>query len=124
MVMDRWWKDNVGAVATAVDNAETSSGHQILVRVGRLGRHPDRTADAIALKYPGASLVFCVDPRRRTFEIRWPATIDLDSVLVAAAAKEPLRDHDLPAAVTAVAALLPHQTEGEELPDIVDDNGR
>lgn len=122
--MDRWWKENVEAVAAAVDNAEKTSGHQILVRVGRLGRHPDRTADAIATKYPGASLVFCVDPRRRTFEIRWPANIDLDSLVVATAAKDPLRLHDLPAAVTAVASLLPRQAEGEELPDIVDDQGR
>lgn len=73
MVMDRWWKENADAVASAVDTAEKTSGHQILVRVGRLGLRPNKTADAIAAKYPGASLVFCVDPRRRAFEIRWSA---------------------------------------------------
>jgi hypothetical protein len=124
MVMDHWWKENVEAVATAVDAAEKTSGHQILVRVGRLGLRPNRTADAIAAKYPGASLVFCVDPRRRAFEIRWSSHISLDSAIVADTAREPLRLHDLPAAVTAVAALLPRQAEGEELPDIVDDQGR
>ena len=122
--MNRWWKDNVEAVAAAVDTAEKTSGHQILVRVGRLGRRPDRTADAIAAKYPGASLVFCVDPRRRNFEIRWPSQITLDSTTVANSARDPLARHDLPAAVAAVAALLPRQAEGEELPDIVDDQGR
>lgn len=119
--MNSWWKENIDAVAAAVDTAEKTSGHQILVRVGRLGRHPNRTADAIAAKYPTASLVFCVDPRHRNFEIRWPSHITLDSVVVANAAKEPLKMHDLPAAVTAIAALLVHQAEGEELPDIVDD---
>ncbi len=124
MVMNRWWKENVEAVAAAVDNAEKTSGHQILVRVGRLGWRPNRTADAIAAKYPGASLVFCVDPGRRAFEIRWSRLISLDSAVVADIAREPLSRHDLPAAVAAVAALLPRQAEGEELPDIVDDQGR
>ena len=119
--MSRWWKDNQAEVAEAVDTAEKTSGHQILVRVGRLGRHPNRIADAIALKYPGASLVFCVDPRRRTFEVRWTQAVNLDASLATAAVQAPLREHNLPAAITALAALLPHQEEGDELPDIVDD---
>jgi hypothetical protein len=35
--------------------------------------------------------------------------------------QEHLRVHDLPGAITALAALLPHQEEGEELPDIIDE---
>ena len=121
--MNRWWKNNVAAVASAVDTAEKTSGHQILVRVGRLGRNPNRTADAIAMKYPGASLVFCVDPRRRAFEVRWTQAVNLDASQATAAVQVPLREHNLPAAIAALAALLPHQQEGDELPDIVDDRG-
>jgi len=35
---------------------------------------------------------------------------------------EPLRAHDLAIAITALAALLPVQQEGAELPDIVNDD--
>jgi hypothetical protein len=119
--MSRWWKENQAEVAEAVDTAEKTSGHQILVRVGSLGRHPDRIANKIALKYPAASLVFCVDPRRRAFEVRWTQAVNLDASQATAAVQAPLREHNLPAAITALAALLPHQEEGEELPDIIDD---
>lgn len=121
--MSRWWKANQAEVAKAVDAAEKSSGHQILVRVGSLGRHPDRIANKIAMRYPGASLVFCVDPRRRAFEVRWTLELQLDPSKATAAVQTPLREHNLPAAITALAALLPHQEEGEELPDVVDDQG-
>ena len=46
-----------------------------------------------------------------------PAGLDEDRVRDAVVG--PLRDHDLAAAVTALAALLPRRDEGEELPDIV-----
>jgi hypothetical protein len=35
---------------------------------------------------------------------------------------EPLRAHNLASAITALAALLPVQQEGTELPDIVNDD--
>jgi hypothetical protein len=71
--MPQWWKDNAHQIADAIDTAERTSGHQILVRVG-------------------------------------PAT---------ASVQGHLRDHDLPGAITALAALLPRQEEGDELPDII-----
>ena len=117
--MSKWWKDNAHLIAEAIDTAERTSGHQILVRVGPLGRHPERVADKIASRYTQASLVFCVDPRRRVFEVRWSPTLQLDSARATAAVQDHLRSENLPAAITALASLLPHQEEGEEFPDII-----
>ena len=119
--MAQWWKDNAQQIAEAIDTAERTSGHQILVRVGPLGRRPERVADKIAIRYTQASLVFCVDPNRRTFEVRWSPTLQLDPARATASVQGHLRDHDLPSAITALAALLPHQEEGEELPDIIEE---
>lgn len=117
--MPKWWKDNAHAIAEAIDTAERTSGHQILVRVGNLGRHPHRIADKIAARFKQASLVFCVDPKHRVFEVRWAPSLQLDPAAATAAVQEHLRAQDLPAAITALAALLPHQEEGDELPDII-----
>lgn len=119
MVRHPWWKENGDAVHAAVDAAESSSGHQIVVRVGSLGRRPARTADRVAVRWRAASLVFCVDAARRRFEVRWADGIGLDEERVRDAVMDHLREHDLAAAVTALAALLPRREEGEELPDIV-----
>jgi hypothetical protein len=119
--MAQWWKDNAQQIAEAIDTAERTSGHQILVRVGPLGRLPARVADRIATRYTAASLVFCVDPKRRTFEVRWSQSLQLDPTQATASVQEHLRAHDLPSAITALAALLPHQEEGEELPDIIEE---
>jgi hypothetical protein len=119
--MAQWWKDNAEQIAEAIDTAERTSGHQILVRVGPLARNSKRAADKIATRYPQASLVFCVDPNRRVFEVRWSQTLQLDPARATALVQGHLRDHDLPSAITALAALLPHQVEGEELPDIIEE---
>jgi hypothetical protein len=119
--MAQWWKDNAHLVAEAIDMAERTSGHQILVRVGPLGRHPKRVADKIAIRYSAASLIFCVDPRRRVFEVRWLPSLQLDSNQTTAAVQEHLRAQNLPGAITALAALLPQQEEGAELPDIIEE---
>jgi len=119
--MAQWWKDNAQQVAEAIDTAERTSGHQILVRVGPLGRHPARVADKLATSYSAASLVFCVDPQRRVFEVRWSQSLQLDPTQATASVQEHLRAQDLAAAITALAALLPHQEEGEELPDIIEE---
>ena len=119
--MPQWWKDNAEQIAAAIDTAERTSGHQILVRVGPLGRHPERVADKIATRYSQVSLVFCVDPRRRVFEVRWSPSLQLDSNQATAAVQDRLRAHDLPSAITALAALLPHQEEGSEFPDIIEE---
>jgi hypothetical protein len=117
--MPQWWKDNAHQIAEAIDAAETTSGHQIVVRVGNLGRHPNRVADKIAARLTKASLVFCVDPKHRVFEVRWSPTLQLDPAIATASVQGHLRDHDLPGAITALAALLPRQEEGDELPDII-----
>lgn len=119
--MARWWKENSAQVAAAIDTAEKTSGHQIIVWVGNLGRRPARVADRIAVKYSAASLVFCVDPRHRTFEMRWSAGLEIDPQRIVDAARGGLRDHDLARAVTDVAAVLPRRNEGDELPDIVEE---
>ena len=119
--MAQWWKDNAQQIADAIDTAERTSGHQILVRVGPLGRRPARVADKIATRYSAASLVFCVDPQHRVFEVRWSQSLQLDPTQATASVQEHLRAHDLPSAITALAALLPHQEEGEELPDIIEE---
>jgi hypothetical protein len=119
--MPQWWKDNADQVAEAIDTAERTSGHQILVRVGPLGRHPERVADKIATRYTQVSLVFCVDPNRRVFEVRWSPTLQLDPAQATASVQGHLRDHDLPSAITALAALLPRQEEGVEFPDIIEE---
>ena len=120
--MSKWWKNNAHQIAEAIDTAERTSGHQILVRVGPLGRRPARVADKIASRYTQVSLVFCVDPQRRVFEVRWSPTVHLDSAQATAAVQSHLRSENLSAAITALAALLPQQEEGEELPDIIEEN--
>lgn len=121
MVISKWWKDNAQQIAEAIDAAERSSGHQILVRVGPLGKHPGRVADKIATRYSQASLVFCVDPRRRVFEVRWSRSLELDANQATTSVQEHLRAQNLSAAITALADLLPQQPEGVELPDIIEE---
>ena len=122
MVIPKWWKANAQQIAEAIDTAERTSGHQILVRVGPLGKYPERVADKIATRYSQASLVFCVDPRRRVFEVRWSPSLQLDSIQATASVREHLRAQNLPAAITALADLLPKKKEGVELPDIIEEN--
>ena len=115
-----WWLSQKAGVAKAVDDAERASGHQIVVAVGKLGRRPDIAANRVARKHKGATLVFCVDPLDRRFELRWSATISLSEEVIkqtsALLAGERLAD-----AIELVAASLPVQAEGDELPDIVED---
>ena len=119
--MAQWWKENAEQIAEAIDTAERTSGHQILVRVGPLAKNSKRAADKIATRYAQASLVFCVDPNRRVFEVRWSQSLQLDPAQATASVQGHLRDHDLPSAITALAALLPRQEEGHELPDIIEE---
>ena len=119
--MTQWWKDNAQQIAEAIDTAERTSGHQILVRVGPLGRNSKRAADKIAIRYSQVSLVFCVDPRRRVFEVRWSQSLQLDPTKATASLQEHLRAQDLPSAIAALAALLPQQEEGVEFPDIIEE---
>ena len=115
-----WWLSQKADVAKAVDDAERASGHQIVVAVGKLGRRPDIAANRVARKHKGATLVFCVDPLDRRFELRWSAAVSLSEEVIkqtsALLAGERLAD-----AIGLVAASLPVQAEGDELPDIVEE---
>ena len=115
-----WWLSQKATVAKAVDDAERATGHQIVVAVGKLGRRPDATADRVARKQKGATIVFCVDPLDRRFELRWSSDIALADEIVAQTSRL-LADQRLAEAIALVATVLPVQAEGEELPDIVED---
>ena len=115
-----WWLSQKATVARAVDDAERASGHQIVVAVGKLGRRPDIAANRVARKHKGATLVFCVDPLDRRFELRWSATISLSEEVIKQTSAL-LAGERLAEAIALVAASLPVQAEGDELPDIVED---
>lgn len=115
-----WWLSQKADVAKAVDDAERASGHQIVVAVGKLGRRPDIAANRVARKHKGATLVFCVDPLNRRFELRWSATVSLSEEVIKQTSAL-LAGERLAEAIGLVAASLPVQAEGDELPDIVED---
>ena len=115
-----WWLSQKADVAKAVDDAERASGHQIVVAVGKLGRRPDIAANRVARKHKGATLVFCVDPLDRRFELRWSATVSLSEEVIKQTSAL-LAGERLAEAIALVAASLPVQVEGDELPDIVED---
>ena len=115
-----WWLSQKAGVAKAVDDAERASGHQIVVAVGKLGRRPDIAANRVARKHKGATLVFCVDPLDRRFELRWSATVSLSEEVIKQTSAL-LAGERLAEAIGLVAASLPVQAEGDELPDIVED---
>ena len=115
-----WWLAQKATVAKAVDEAERATGHQIVVAVGKLGPRPDVTANRVARKQKGATIVFCVDPLDRRFELRWSAAVSLSDEIVGQVSRL-LGDQRLSEAVALVATVLPVQAEGDELPDIVED---
>jgi hypothetical protein len=115
-----WWLSQKAGVAKAVDDAERASGHQIVVAVGKLGRRPDIAANRVARKHKGATLVFCVDPLDRRFELRWSAAVSLSEEVIKQTSAL-LAGERLAEAIALVAASLPVQAEGDELPDIVED---
>lgn len=114
-----WWLSQKPVVAKAVDDAERATGHQIVVAVGKLGRRPDLAADRVARRQKGATLVFCVDPLDRRFELRWDSAVTLPGEIIAKTS-ELLADQRLAEAIALVATALPVQAEGDELPDIVE----
>lgn len=115
-----WWLSQKATVAKAVDEAERATGHQIVVAVGKLGSRPDVTANRVARKQKGATIVFCVDPLDRRFELRWSTAVTLSDKTVSEISQL-LAAHRLADAIALVATVLPVQTEGDELPDIIED---
>lgn len=115
-----WWLSQKTSVAQAVDAAERTSGHQIVVAVGKLGKRPEIAANRVARKHNGASIVFCVDPLNKRFELRWPGRVSLSDDIVARTSAL-LAESRLADAITLVATALPAQAEGDELPDIVEE---
>jgi len=115
-----WWLSQKASVAQAVDTAERTSGHQIVVAVGKLGKRPEIAANRVARKHNGASIVFCVDPLYKRFELRWPSRVSLPDDVVSRTSAL-LAEARLADAITLVATALPAQAEGDELPDIVEE---
>lgn len=116
-----WWRSQRQAVAAAVAAAEQDSGHQIVVVVRRLGADPSAGASRIARRFPGATVVFCVDPVGRSFELRWSA----DGVLPTSVVDEigdALSKSRLADAVELVGRHVPRRDQvSGDLPDIVDE---
>ena len=115
-----WWLSQKASVAQAVDTAERTSGHQIVVAVGKLGKRPEIAANRVARKHNGASIVVCVDPLYKRFELRWPSRVSLPDDVVSRTSAL-LAEARLADAITLVATALPAQAEGDELPDIVEE---
>ena len=115
-----WWLAQKATVAKAVDDAERATGHQIVVAVGKLGRRPDLTANRVAKKQKGATIVFCVDPLDRRFELRWSTAVTLSDDIVGRISQL-LAAQRLAEAIALVATVLPVQADGEEIPDIIED---
>jgi hypothetical protein len=90
-----------------------------VVVVRRLGSRPKARANRIARRYRGATVVLCVDPVGRSFELRWapdghlPASV-VDDIGVA------LSQSRLTDAVGLIGRHLPRRDAGSgEFPDIV-----
>jgi len=116
-----WWAGQRSTVAAAVAAAEAASGHQIVVVVRRLGRSPAASADRIARRYQGATVVVCVDPVGRMFEIRWHGKWAAPAGVVDELSRM-LADGRLADAVALVGRVIPHgDGRGRDLPDIVDE---
>jgi hypothetical protein len=115
----KWWLQQKPQVATAIKEAEASTGHQIVVVVARLGKYHAQRASHIARKNSGASLVFCVDVLQRRYELRWQSDVTL-SQSVLDSTTELFRQQKLSEAIRLVAQSLPVHTPGENLPDIID----
>lgn len=116
-----WWAGQRSAVAAAVAEAEAATGHQIVVVVRRLGQSPAASADRIARRYRGATVVVCVDPVGRTFEIRWHGQWAAPAGVVDELSRM-LADGRLADAVALVGRVIPRgDGRGRDLPDIVDE---
>lgn len=115
-----WWASQRPAVAAAIAAAESTSGHQIVVVVRRLGSRPAARANRIAGRFRGATVVLCVDPVGRSFELRWDSSCVLPTSVVddigVALSQSRLAD-----AVGLIGQHLPLRDPGSgDLPDIVD----
>jgi hypothetical protein len=108
-------------LATAIKEAEARTGHQMLAMIGALNEDSAAKADRVAAQWPAASIVVCIDPARRRYELRWrDASFALDTEH-AATFSELMRRFDLAAAVALLADVLPLQAASAELPDIIED---
>jgi len=116
-----WWRDQRALVAAAVAAAEEESGHQIVVVVRRLGSDPAASASRLASRFTGATVVFCVDPVGRTFDVRWDGEWAVPAEFMDDLSRT-LADSRLADAVTLVGRVIPRRDfPGRDLPDILDD---
>ena len=119
-IASSWWASQRPAVAAAIAAAESTSGHQIVVVVRRLGSRPEVCANRIARRYRGATVVLFVDPVGRSFELRWAPDGHLPASVVAEIGVA-LSQSRLAGAVGLIGRHLPRRDTGSRnLPDIVD----
>ena len=114
-------KKQRSGLAAAIKEAEARTGHQILAVIGPLKEDHNEKADRVATKWPTASIVICIDPVRKLYELRWrDASFELDEAHLATFA-DMIRRMDLTAAVALLAEVLPVQTGSTELPDVIEE---
>ena len=115
-----WTRAKRAELATAIDEAENRTGHQILVSVGPLKHDAADKADSVAARWPQASIVVCIDPSSCRFELRWrDASFQLDASHLETFASA-MRNDDLTAAIAVLAHELPIQAPTQDLPDILE----
>ena len=114
-------KKHRSEIAAAIKEAEVSTGHQILAVLGDLKEDHAAKADRIAAKWPTASIVVCIDPVRKLYELRWrDASFALDTAQLESFA-DMIRRSEFASAIALLAEVLPVQTAGAGLPDIIED---
>lgn len=117
----KWTRQKRAELAQAIDQAEEQTGHQILVSVGSLKRDAAYTANSVAARWPQASIVLCLDPVSRRFEVRWrDASFELDRAHLETFSNA-MRNEDFAQAIAVLARELPVQAPTAELPDIIED---
>ncbi len=107
-------------LAEAIRKAEARTGHQILVVVGPLEEDHVAKADRLAEEWPAVSILVCIDPVRGTYEVRWhdPSfAVDADQL---ATVGYMMHRCKFAKAIALLAEVLPVQTAGTELPDIIE----
>ena len=107
-------------LAAAIKKAEARTGHQILVVIGPLEEDHVAKADRLAEQWPAASILVCIDPVRGTYEVRWhDPSFAVDASQLATVGYM-MHRCKFAKAIAVLAEVLPVQTAGAELPNIIE----
>lgn len=107
-------------LAAAIKKAEARTGHQILVVIGPLEEDHVAKADRVAAQWSAASIVVCIDPVRGTYEVRWRDPGFAVDAADLATVGYMMHRCKFAKAIALLAEVLPVQTAGAELPDIIE----